>query len=370
MSKKDEKPTLDLEALRRLGFMKRCECMPRRGDHDYGLGGPPCPDCYGGDVIDWSATLAALERAEEVADQGCEFCENAVDDLGEERDGGREPHAHWWACGVCWNKSAVETSTAIGHFSDLLDRALERIPELERQVANLEADLHSQDADYWRERAKRVDAEARLDPGRKSCPIHGALAAAPGVEAAMDKQQRSAGAFLRDAMSGVRLDVYRIRTQTWANGSWPQKLSGVMARQRGRHDYDVGRPDRVDKLAFEVAVQDVDDLLTLLAAALHEEWAGVLTATLAKPGKLPPEDYTADAELFGDGPAAPAIGSLECPRCGSPKPELHPAIQADGGEVSPCSHPFHASTPEGARALAKLPSGILAAAPAEEGGGG
>ncbi len=56
----------NLEALRRLGFMKRCECQPRRGDHDYGLGGPPCPDCYGGDVIDWSATLAALERAARV----------------------------------------------------------------------------------------------------------------------------------------------------------------------------------------------------------------------------------------------------------------------------------------------------------------
>lgn len=39
--------------------------------------------------------------------------------------------------------------------------ALGRIPELERQVANLEADLHSRDADYWRERADRVEAALR-----------------------------------------------------------------------------------------------------------------------------------------------------------------------------------------------------------------
>lgn len=76
----------------------------------------------------------ALERAAEVAGQGCEFCEHAVDDLGEERNGGRESHAHWWACGRCWNESAQRTSMAIGHFSDLLDRALERIPELERRL--------------------------------------------------------------------------------------------------------------------------------------------------------------------------------------------------------------------------------------------
>jgi hypothetical protein len=71
------------------------------------------------------AILAVLKRAEEVAGQSCEFCDAMVDDLGEERDGGREPHAHWWACGRCWNAGAEETSAAIGHLSDLLDRALE-----------------------------------------------------------------------------------------------------------------------------------------------------------------------------------------------------------------------------------------------------
>jgi hypothetical protein len=30
-----------------------------------------------------------------------------------------------------------------------------------------------------------------------------------------------------------------------------------------------------------------------------------------------------------------------CPRCESPAPHLHPATQADGGEVQPCTHPFH-----------------------------
>lgn len=82
-------------------------------------------------------------------------------------------------------RQAVATAPVLRRAPRLRDAilaTLQRIPELERQVANLEADLHSQDADYWRQRAERVDAEARLDPGRKSCPIHGALAAAPGVE--------------------------------------------------------------------------------------------------------------------------------------------------------------------------------------------
>jgi hypothetical protein len=29
-----------------------------------------------------------------------------------------------------------------------------------------------------------------------------------------------------------------------------------------------------------------------------------------------------------------------CPRCDSPQPHLHPAVQA-GGEVQPCPHEFH-----------------------------
>lgn len=29
-----------------------------------------------------------------------------------------------------------------------------------------------------------------------------------------------------------------------------------------------------------------------------------------------------------------------CPRCDSPQPHLHPAIQFEG-EVQPCAHPYH-----------------------------
>ena len=35
----------------------------------------------------------------------------------------------------------------------------------------------------------------------------------------------------------------------------------------------------------------------------------------------------------------------KCPRCGSPDPEKHPAVQL-GGEVQPCSDPFHGIKPD------------------------
>lgn len=34
------------------------------------------------------------------------------------------------------------------------------------------------------------------------------------------------------------------------------------------------------------------------------------------------------------------ITPSRCPRCNSPKPELHPAMQ-HGGEVQMCKHPWH-----------------------------
>jgi hypothetical protein len=44
--------------------------------------------------------------------------------------------------------------------------------------------------------------------------------------------------------------------------------------------------------------------------------------------------------------AGPASAG-RCPRCHSPRPKLHPATQADGGEVQMCPHSFHyPPTPE------------------------
>lgn len=41
----------------------------------------------------------------------------------------------------------------------------------------------------------------------------------------------------------------------------------------------------------------------------------------------------------------------QCPRCDSPAPHLHPAVQSEG-EVQPCPHPFHGDG--AAEAFAKL----------------
>lgn len=38
--------------------------------------------------------------------------------------------------------------------------------------------------------------------------------------------------------------------------------------------------------------------------------------------------------------AHPVWEERRCPRCDSPKPNLHPAVQYEG-EVQPCSHSFH-----------------------------
>lgn len=54
-------------------------------------------------------------------------------------------------------------------------------------------------------------------------------------------------------------------------------------------------------------------------------------------------------------PSADAEATAEagkCPRCGSPSPELHPAVQYEG-EVQPCSHEFHGRTTPSADAVAE-----------------
>lgn len=51
-----------------------------------------------------------------------------------------------------------------------------------------------------------------------------------------------------------------------------------------------------------------------------------------------------------EGLAIPADDE-RCPRCDSPDPKLHPAMQAGGGEIQPCPHPWHGELPEW---LAKL----------------
>lgn len=56
---------------------------------------------------------------------------------------------------------------------------------------------------------------------------------------------------------------------------------------------------------------------------------------------------TASAFAIAADPGA-AHQPTHCPACDSPSPRLHPAVQADGGEVSPCGDAWHVdSTKEG-----------------------
>jgi hypothetical protein len=62
---------------------------------------------------------------------------------------------------------------------------------------------------------------------------------------------------------------------------------------------------------------------------------------LVRPAEPPPgEKNGATMSVCAEHPDGHARG--RCPRCNSPSPELHPAVQCEG-EVHVCEHPFHDS---------------------------
>lgn len=59
--------------------------------------------------------------------------------------------------------------------------------------------------------------------------------------------------------------------KTTLPGQWSDKVAGIVARQAGRRSFDGNRPSVVKRMAFEIAENDIDELLNLILGALYEE---------------------------------------------------------------------------------------------------
>lgn len=90
-------------------------------------------------------------------------------------------------------------------------------------------------------------------------------------------------------------------------------------------ELDLGIPARAEADEPEV---HVDWIMT------RAEWDELRSAI-----KHSDADYCMALDAAGKLDAEPA--EFRCPRCDSPDPRQHPAMQADGGEVQLCPHPWH-----------------------------
>lgn len=106
-------------------------------------------------------------------------------------------------------------------------------------------------------------------------------------------------------------------------GQLAEATSGPIADQASLYDERHDRPGA--DTAVEVAI-----LLRGVLAPLRRAASG-LQAAAGAASHLGNEERGA---------------SDRCPRCDSPAPHLHPAVQFEG-EVQPCSHPFHAEASQG-----------------------
>ena len=61
---------------------------------------------------------------------------------------------------------------------------------------------------------------------------------------------------------GSRIPVYE------PDDAWAEELNGILARQKGRRDPSIVRGETVSQLAFQIALNDIDTLLALIAAEM------------------------------------------------------------------------------------------------------
>ena len=106
----------------------------------------PCRGCK---IPQLEAALTeANKQLEELRDQGCEFCEAAIDDRITDEPEFMGNFKHSWICGRCWNDQGRKLTEA----NKLLEQTIE-VLEAAPEVDNAGREC-CEDCDWWLDKAK------------------------------------------------------------------------------------------------------------------------------------------------------------------------------------------------------------------------